>query len=99
MVDSGFCRYRRARWRSSRIGETMSVMTALQQRVLHRLEVLLEAACPPQFELLPGPGLAISQLQYRVPDLVVVRSDRFAAATPFPVEIVPAELVAAHWRR
>ena len=129
----------------------------------------------PQFELLPGPGLAISELQYRVPDLVVVRSgsvgiadknitrppalaveiaspstasydrnrkkavyaefgipaywivdpdsnrpsltafelagsayaevgravakDGFAAATPFPVQIVPAELVAGHWRR
>jgi Uma2 family endonuclease len=147
----------------------------LHQRVLHRIQVLLEAACPPQFEVLPGPGVAISELQYRIPDLVVVRSgsvaiadqnitrppalaveiaspstasydrnrkkavyaefgipaywivdpdphcpsltayelvgtgyaevgravaeDRFAPAIPFPVEIVPAELVAGHWRR
>lgn len=147
----------------------------IHQRVLHRLEVLLEAACPPQFELLPGPGVAMSEIQYRIPDLVVVRADtvgfadknltkppelvveiaspstahydrgrkktvyaefgipgywivvpdpdepsltayalirdrytevggavgeqRFATATPFPVEIVPAGLVTARWRR
>jgi Uma2 family endonuclease len=147
----------------------------LHQRVLHRLEVLLDAACPPEFELLPGPGVVMSEIQYRIPDLVVVRADtvgfahknvtkppelvveiaspstahydrgrkkavyaefgipaywivvpdpdqpsltaytltqakyteadravgeqRFATATPFPVEIVPAALVTAHWRR
>ena len=145
------------------------------QRVLHRLQVLLEAACPPEFELLPGPGVEISEIQYRIPDLVVVRSasiglgdmnvtsppelvveiaspstasydrgrkktvyaqfgipaywivvpdpdepsltsyvltkdtyaeagravgeQRFTAATPFPVEIVPFSLVTARWRR
>jgi Uma2 family endonuclease len=46
----------------------------IHQRVLHRLEVLLDAACPPEFELLPGPGVEISEIQYRIPDLVVVRS-------------------------
>jgi Uma2 family endonuclease len=147
----------------------------IHQRVLHRLEVLLEAACPPEFEVLPGPGVEMSEIQYRIPDLVVVRSasigvadknvtrppelvveiaspstasydrgrkktiyaqfgipaywivvpdpdqpsliayaltrdtyseagraageQRFAAATPFPVEIVPAALVTARWRR
>jgi Uma2 family endonuclease len=147
----------------------------IHQRVLHRLEVLLEAACPPEFEVLPGPGVAISEIQYRIPDLVVVRSasigvadknvtrppelvieiaspstasydrgrkktvyaefgipaywivvpdpdqpsltacaltrdayteagravgaQQFATATPFPVEIVPAALVTARWRR
>jgi Uma2 family endonuclease len=146
----------------------------IHQRVLHRLEFLLETACPPEFELLPGPGVEISEIQYRIPDLVVVRSasigvtdknvtrppelvveiaspstahydrgrkktvyaefgipgywivvpdpdrptltaytltrdsytevgraaggQRFASATPFPVEIVPAALVTAHWR-
>jgi Uma2 family endonuclease len=47
----------------------------IHQRVLHRLEVLLEAACPPEFELLPGPGVVLSEIQYRIPDLVVVRAD------------------------
>jgi Uma2 family endonuclease len=46
----------------------------IHQRVLHRLQVLLEAACPPEFELLPGPGLEINEIQYRIPDLVVIRS-------------------------
>ncbi len=147
----------------------------IHQRVLHRLEFLLETACPPEFELLPGPGVAMSEIQYRIPDLVVIRAgtvgvadknltmppelvveiaspstahydrgrkkivyaafgipaywivvpdpeqpsltaytltrdtyteaggavggQRFATATPFPVEIVPAALVAASWRR
>jgi Uma2 family endonuclease len=147
----------------------------IHQRVLHRLQVLLDAACPPEFELLPGPGVEITEIQYRVPDLVVVRSasigvtdknvtrppelvieiaspstahydrgrkkivyaefgilgywivvpdpdqpsltayaltrdtytevgraagqQQFATATPFPVEIVPAALVAARRRR
>lgn len=147
----------------------------IHQRVLHRLEFLLETACPPDFEVLPGPGVVMSEIQYRIPDLVVVRADtvgvadknvtkppelvveiaspstahydrgrkkivyaefgipgywivvpdpdqpsltaftltrdgytevggavgeqRFATDTPFPVEIVPAALVTARWRR
>ncbi|HUA41502.1 MAG TPA: Uma2 family endonuclease [Streptosporangiaceae bacterium] len=147
----------------------------IHQRVLHRLEVLLDAACPREFELLPGPGIAMSEIQYRSPDLVVVRADtvgvadknltrppelvveiaspstahydrgrkkivyaeygipgywivvpdpdqplltayrlsrgrytevgraaggqRFAATSPFPVEIVPETLVTGRWRR
>src|SRR5215469_81622 len=47
----------------------------IHQRVLHRLEVLLEAACPPEFELLPGPGVVMSEIQYRIPELVVVRAE------------------------
>ena len=46
----------------------------IHHRVLHRLQVLLDAACPPEFELLPGPGVEISAIQYRVPDQVVVSS-------------------------
>ena len=30
--------------------------------------------CPPGFELLPGPGVVMSEIQYRIPDLVVVRA-------------------------
>jgi Uma2 family endonuclease len=147
----------------------------IHQRVLHRLQVILDGACPPEFELLPGPGVEVDEINFRIPDLVVVRSEslaitdrnvtrppelvveiaspstvhydrnrkktvyaefgipaywivvpdpakpsitaygltagtyaevgqaageqRFVARTPFPVEIVPADLVAGRWRR
>jgi Uma2 family endonuclease len=47
------------------------------QLVLHRLEVLLDGACPPEFLVLPGPGVEMSEIQYRIPDLVVVRKEDF----------------------
>jgi Uma2 family endonuclease len=50
----------------------------IHQRVLHRLEFLLETACPPEFEIVPGPGVEMSEINYRVPDLVVVRAGSFA---------------------
>jgi hypothetical protein len=89
----------------------------IHQRVLHRLQVCLQAACPAEFEVLPGPGVQLSEIQYRIPDLDnpsimaygltggtyaevgrAVGKQRFIATTPFPVEIVPAELVAGPWR-
>jgi len=45
------------------------------QLVLTRLTVLLEMARPPEFLVLPGPGVEMSAHQYRIPDLVVVRAD------------------------
>lgn len=50
----------------------------IHQLVLHRLQVILDAACPPGFQLLPGPGVEMNEIQYRIPDLVVVRSDSIA---------------------
>jgi Uma2 family endonuclease len=47
------------------------------QFVLQRLSVLLAAACPPEFYVLPGPGVEMSKVQYRIPDLVVVRDEDF----------------------
>lgn len=52
----------------------------IHQRVLHRLQVLLDGACPPDFEVLPGPGAELDELNYRIPDLVVVRSSSIARA-------------------
>jgi Uma2 family endonuclease len=45
------------------------------QIVLHRLGVILEAACPADYLVAPGPGVQISDVNYRIPDLVVVRAD------------------------
>jgi Uma2 family endonuclease len=45
------------------------------QLVLQRLSELLGPACPPQYLVLPGPGVEITKYQYRIPDLVVVRTD------------------------
>jgi len=147
----------------------------LHQIVRHRLQLLLGVACPPEFQLVPGPGVEMSEIQYRIPDLVVVQAasvsltdanvtrppelaveiaspstayydrgrkkmiyaefgiplywivvpdpghpsiteyrltdgvyaqtgfaageQRFASSALFPVEVVPAELVAGPWRR
>jgi Uma2 family endonuclease len=42
------------------------------QLVLHRISVTLDKWCPPGFAVLPGLGVEISRIQYRVPDLIVV---------------------------
>jgi len=47
----------------------------LHQRVVFRLAQILDAACPPEFEVLPGVGVNINRYQHRVPDLAVVRAD------------------------
>ncbi len=45
------------------------------QLVQQRLSEALGAACPAELLVLPGVGVEISNIQYRVPDLVVVRID------------------------
>src|SRR5258708_14162896 len=45
------------------------------QFVLARLTVLLDAARPAEFLVLPGPGVEMTKYQYPIPDLVVVRVD------------------------
>ncbi|HUN37787.1 MAG TPA: Uma2 family endonuclease [Trebonia sp.] len=45
------------------------------QVVSSRLHVFLGNACPPSMMVLATPGLAISAVQFRVPDLVVVRGE------------------------
>ena len=51
------------------------VPSYLHQRVVFRLAQVLDAACPPEFEVLPGVGVNINRYQHRVPDLAVVRAD------------------------
>jgi Uma2 family endonuclease len=50
----------------------------IHQVVLTRLEVLLGAACPPDFMIAGGPGVEISDIQYRISDLVVLRAGSVA---------------------
>lgn len=50
----------------------------IHQIVLTRMEVLLAAACPPEFAVVGGPGVEIDEINYRIPDLVVVRAASFA---------------------
>jgi Uma2 family endonuclease len=44
----------------------------VHQIVLNRLQLALGRFCPPEFEVIPGPGVEMSEIQYRIPDLVVV---------------------------
>jgi Uma2 family endonuclease len=47
----------------------------LHQRVVFRLAQVLDAECPPEFEVVPGVGVNISRYQHRVPDVAVVPAD------------------------
>jgi len=48
------------------------------QVVLHQLAVLLDAALPDEFDIVPGPGLWMSGITELVPDLVIVRHEDLA---------------------
>ena len=52
----------------------------IHQLVASRLQMCLGAACPQEFLVVSGNGVAMTRTQYRVPDLVVVRADRFDLA-------------------
>jgi Uma2 family endonuclease len=49
--------------------------SSLHQRVVFRLAQVLDAACPPELEVIPGVGVNINRFQHRVPDVAVVRAD------------------------
>jgi Uma2 family endonuclease len=49
----------------------------IHQLVASRLQTMLDNASPPGYLVISGGGLAISRTQYRIPDLVVVRSEQF----------------------
>ena len=87
------CQYGLAWWRTWQEEGTMEAMTipdvwSGQDRTLTRLAVILSAACPAEFAILAGVGVNITKFQHRVPD-------EYRAAVPFPVAIVPSELVTA----
>jgi Uma2 family endonuclease len=52
----------------------------IHQLVVSRLQTLLDAACPPQFLVVSANGVAITRTQYRIPDLVIVRTQTFDLA-------------------
>ena len=47
------------------------------QFVATKLIFMLMLACPPEFIVLSGPGINLSEFQHRVPDLAVVRAEGF----------------------
>jgi Uma2 family endonuclease len=51
--------------------------TNLHQLAVTELTVILRVACPPEFVVLGGAGVSISQIQHRIPDLTVVRAAWF----------------------
>ena len=51
--------------------------TNLHQLAIGNLTIVLGVACPPEFVVLPGSGVSISEIQHRIPDLVVVRKRWF----------------------
>jgi Uma2 family endonuclease len=44
------------------------------QLVVMLLSGALHAACPPEYQVLPGLGVALSPIQYRIPDVVVINA-------------------------
>jgi len=52
----------------------------IHQLVVSRLQVWLSAACPQEFLVVSGNGVAMTRTQYRIPDVVVVRAERFDLA-------------------
>jgi Uma2 family endonuclease len=47
------------------------------QLVVSRLQMVLGAACSPEFLALTGPGVNVNRFQHRVPDVAVIRTESF----------------------
>jgi Uma2 family endonuclease len=47
------------------------------QLVVSRLQMVLGAACSPEFLVLTGPGVNVNRFQHRVPDVAVIRTESF----------------------
>jgi Uma2 family endonuclease len=74
------------------------------QLVVHRLQLLLDDTCPSELMVIPGPGIEMSDIQYRVPDLVIVRTALISMAdrsitVPPELAIEVASPSTAHYDR
>lgn len=49
----------------------------VHQLVVARLQMMLGSACPAEYVVVSGNGVAMSASQYRIPDLLVIRADEF----------------------
>jgi Uma2 family endonuclease len=49
----------------------------IHQLVASRLQTLLDGSCPPEYLVISGNGVEISNTQYRIPDLIVVLADQY----------------------
>jgi Uma2 family endonuclease len=49
----------------------------IHQLVASRLQTLLDGSCPPEYLVISGNGVEISNTQYRIPDLVVVLAEHY----------------------
>jgi len=63
----------------------------IHQLVLQGMQMALGAACPDDFFVLPGPGVEMSEVQYRIPDLAVARAGTVTASAKSVTR--PPELV------
>ena len=70
----------------------------LHQRVVFRLAQVLDAACPPEFEVVPGVGVNISRYQHRVPDVAVAPADSMDTVFQVVPPLLAVE-VASPWTR
>jgi Uma2 family endonuclease len=74
------------------------------QHVVQRLSEILGVARPPGFQVFPGLGVQMSRVQYRIPDLVVVKAgevgfkDRSAVKPPVLVVEVASPSTAIYDR-
>ncbi|MDR2985722.1 MAG: Uma2 family endonuclease [Nocardiopsaceae bacterium] len=51
----------------------------IHQLVTSRLQTLLDSSCPPEYLVISGNGVEISNTQYRITDLIVMLADQYEA--------------------
>jgi Uma2 family endonuclease len=72
--------------------------SSLHQRAVTRLIVILDAVCPPELEVLAGPGVNISRYQHRVPDVAVVSVDSMDTVFQVVPPLLAVEVAAPRTR-
>ena len=73
--------------------------SSLHQRVVLRLAQVLDAVCPPEFEVFIGVGVNINRFQHRVPDLAVVRADSMDTVFQERPPVLAVEVASPRTRR